>query len=63
MVAGKLNQLGKPDEDFGLTPSGYNWKCDSAEISYNGKCWLATLTWTRSGNNKGWDPDIYGSGN
>lgn len=63
MVAGKLNQLGIPDEDFGLTPSGYNWKCDSAEISYNGKCWLATLTWTRSGNNKGWDPDIYGSGN
>ena len=60
MVAGKLNQIGKPDEDFGLTPSGYNWKCDNATVSWNGKYWLATLTWTRSGNNKGWDPDTTG---
>ena len=58
MVAGKLNQIGKPDEDFGLTPSGYNWKCDNATVSWNGKYWLATLTWTRSGNNKGWDTDL-----
>ena len=59
MVAGKLNQIGKPDEDFGMTPSGYNWKCDNATVSWNGKYWLATLTWTRSGNNKGWDRDLY----
>ena len=60
MVAGKLNQIGRPEEDFGMTPSGYNWKCDNATVSWNGKYWLATLTWTRSGNNKGWDPDTTG---
>ena len=57
MVAGKLNQIGRPDEDFGMTPSGYNWKCNNATVVWNGKYWLATLTWTRSENNKGWDPD------
>lgn len=60
LVSGKLNQIGRPEEDFGMTPSGYNWKCDNATVSWNGKYWLATLTWTRSGNNKGWDPDITG---
>ena len=60
MIAGKLNQLGKPEEDFGLTPSGYNWKCDDATVSYNGGDWYAALTWTRSGDNKGWASEIYG---
>ena len=60
MIAGKLNQIGKPEEDFGLTPSGYNWKCDSAEVSYNGGDWYAHLTWTRSGDDQGWIPEIYG---
>ena len=61
MIGNTLNSIGKPEEDFGLTPSGYNWKCDNAEVSYNGKAWFATMTWTRSGNNQGWDPDKYGS--
>ena len=60
MVSGKLNQIGRPENDFGMTPSGYNWKCDDASVSWGGKYWLATLTWTRSGNNKGWDPDTTG---
>lgn len=60
MIAGKLNKIGKPEEDFGLTPSGYNWKCDSAEVSYNGGDWYANLTWTRSDENKGWNQEIYG---
>lgn len=60
MIAGKLNQIGRPTEDFGLTPAGYNWKCDDATVSYNGGDWYATLTWTRSGDNKGWIPEIYG---
>ena len=60
MIAGKLNQIGRPTEDFGLTPSGYNWKCDNAEVSWNGGDWYANLTWTRSGDNKGWIPEIYG---
>ena len=60
MIAGNLNKIGKPTEDFGLTPSGYNWKCDSAEVSYNGGDWFANLTWTRSGDDKGWIQEIYG---
>ena len=59
MIANTANKLGRPIEDFGLTPPGYNWKCDNASVSYNGKAWYATLTWTRSGNNKGWDMEPY----
>ncbi len=60
MIGNTLNTIGRPDEDFSMTPSGYNWKCDNAEVFYNGKAWFATMTWTRSANNKGWDPDKYG---
>lgn len=60
VVSGKLNQIGKPEEDFGLTKSGFNWKCDDATVSYNGGDWFATLTWTRSGDNKGWNTELYG---
>ena len=57
MVAGKLNKIGTPSETFGIT--GGNWKCDSANVSWQGKYWLATLTWTRSGDDAGWDRDLY----
>ena len=59
MVAAKLNRIGAPAETFGN--SGGNWKCDDAGVSWNGKYWLARLTWTRSGEDDGWDGDIYGS--
>jgi len=59
MIANTANKLGRPVEDFGLTPSGYNWKCDNVSVSYNGRAWFATLTWTRSGNNKGWNMKPY----
>ena len=61
MVAAKLNKIGTPTEDFGLTGGG-DWKCDDAEVSWSGKYWLARLTWTRSGDDRGWDPDLYGDG-
>lgn len=60
MIANVLNKIGKPNEDFNLTPPGYNWKCDNAEVSYNGKAWFATMTWTRSGEDHGWIQEIYG---
>ena len=60
MVAGTLNRLGTPDNTFGI--SGGRWKCDDAEVSWNGKYWIARLTWTRSGDDSGWDTDLYGSG-
>ena len=56
-VAGKLNRIGSPSEKFGIT--GGNWKCDDASVQYDGKRWLATTTWTRSGDNRGWDAELY----
>lgn len=56
-VAGKLNHIGSPSEIFGI--SGGNWKCDDASVQYDGKRWLGTVTWTRSGDNRGWDTEIY----
>lgn len=53
-----LNQIGFPQETFGNT--GGDWKCDDATVSYNGSAWFATMTWTRSGDDDGWDPDLYG---
>lgn len=45
--------------DMGLTENGYDWKIDDCNIAYNGKYWIATTTYTRSGNNRGWDKDLY----
>lgn len=57
MIANTLNKIGKPDNCFNIT--GGDWKCDDASVSYTGSYWLATLTWTLSGNDKGWDKDLY----
>lgn len=57
MVAGSLNRIGRPAETFGI--SGGNWKCDDASVSWTGKYWLATLTWTRSGDSQGWNSRLY----
>ena len=57
MVANRANKIGTPAEDFGLT--GGNWKCDDARVEWTGKYYLATLTWTRSGDAQGWDTDLY----
>ena len=59
MVAQKLNRIGTPSQTFGN--SNGNWKCEDAEVSWNGKYWLAKLAWTRSGSDDGWDEDLYGS--
>lgn len=49
--------------DFGLSSklsgSGWNWKCDDAHVAHDGKRWVATLVWTLSGDNDGWDTDLY----
>ena len=60
MVKNKLNKIGKPVTTFGIT--GGNWKCDHASVRWNGNCWVAQLVWTRSGDDEGWDSDLYGSG-
>ena len=45
-----------------LASHGGNWKYDEASISFNGKYWVATSVYTRSGDDKGWDVDIYQNG-
>lgn len=56
-VCSRLNRIGAPSACFSIT--GGSWKCDNASVSYTGKYWLATLTYTRSCNASGWDPDLY----
>ena len=57
MVANKLNKIGAPCITFGIT--GGDWKCDHATIAFQQDKWVATLTWTRSGDDTGWDRDLY----
>ena len=57
MIANTLSHIGTPCEVFGIR--GGDWKCDDAEVSWSGKYWLAHLSWTRSGDDKGWDKDLY----
>ena len=59
MISNVLNKIGTPAETFGHRPG--NWKCDNATVSYSGRAWFATLTWTLSGDENGWDPDLYGT--
>lgn len=56
-VSKNINRITSPSEDFGI--SGGDWKLDEVTVQYNGKNWLATSTYTRSGDSQGWDTDIY----
>ena len=56
-VANKLNKISSPENDFGIT--GGNWKCDAVSVSWQQKAWSGTLTFNRSGDDKGWDLDLY----
>ena len=57
ICANKINRITKPENDFGI--KGGNWKCDGVNVRWGGKYWLASLTYTRSGNSKGWDAELY----
>ena len=59
MQTNALNRIGFPSETFNNT--GGNWKCDDCTVQWQGDAWYATLTWTKSGDDNGWDPDLYGS--
>ena len=54
-VQNKLNNIAKPDNDFEIKDG--DWKCDDAQVFWNGKYWLATLTWTNSPT--GWNKEMY----
>lgn len=61
MQTNTLNRISFPSETFGNT--GGNWKCDDCTVQWQGDAWYATITWTKSGDNNGWDTDLYGSTN
>lgn len=56
----KLNKIvSQPDHgDFGVTPSGCDWKVDSSTVQFDGNKWVVSTTYTMSGPG-GWDKDLY----
>lgn len=45
--------------NFGLGGTGYNWKVDEVSVEFDGERWVASRTYTMSGDSNGWDSDIY----
>lgn len=54
-ISKSMNKITSPSQDFGL---GGEWKYDDASVSYNGKHWIATSTYSRAVDE--WDKDLYG---
>ena len=58
IVANKLNKIIDPEyTTFDIT--GGDWKCESVTVSWRNKAWYATITYTRSGDDKGWNKKLY----
>lgn len=53
-IGKNINTITSPPEDFGL---GGQWKYDQATVSYDGKSWIATSTYSRAVDY--WDQDLY----
>lgn len=53
-ISSNINSIVSPSEDFGL---GGQWKYDQANVSYDGKSWIATSVYTRAIDK--WDKDLY----
>lgn len=53
-ISKSMNRITSPSQDFGL---GGEWKYDDASVSYNGKHWIATATYSRAVDK--WDKDLY----
>lgn len=58
-----INTITSPSNTFGLSGGGYNFKLDECSVQWDGKSWICTSVYTRSGDNLGWDTDIYGNSN
>ena len=61
MLSRKMGRIAEPiNGDFGIVKKfGGNWLCDGGSIQWDGKYWVATLTYTHSGDSKGWDRSLY----
>lgn len=55
-ISKKINCITSPPQDFNL---GGEWKLDECSVSYDGKAWIATETYTRAVDY--WDPQLYGN--
>lgn len=59
-IRGMLNKIVSPVEDFGLQAAcGGEWKCDGVEVSWDTRNWIASLTYTLSADEMGWDSRLY----
>lgn len=56
-ISKTINTITPPETTFNIT--GGNWKHDEASVSYDGKRWIATSTYTHSGDSAGWDSELY----
>ena len=59
MVARELNNVSS-SPGVTINVGGGNWKCDNATVQWHDKYWLSTLTWSKSGDSKGWNKLLYG---
>lgn len=60
-IANKLNAVvSDPGIKTGIL--GGNWKCDDASLGWHEKYWLVTWTYTRSGDDSGWNKKLYAYG-
>lgn len=60
-VAKRAGRVSPPSQgDFGITANfGGDWLCEGGTVSYDGKYWIATCTYTHSPSMNGWDIDLY----
>ena len=60
-VQQRAGRIAKPlNGDFGITGNwGGDWLCQGGSVSFDGKYWVAVLTYLWSGDYKGWDEDLY----
>ena len=50
-----------PKNDFGIRGWG-DWLCEGGSVQKAGKYWNANLSYLHSGDERGWDPDLYPRG-
>lgn len=60
-VGRRAGRISSPvNGDFGIVRRfGGNWLCEGGTVSYDGRYWVATCTYTHSPDKKGWDGDLY----
>lgn len=58
-VQKNINTIVSSPEYGNMGISGGDWKADDCSVSYDGKYWIATTTYSKSGDGNGWDKQIY----